>query len=123
MSKKKSYRKVMDYHLAIPSYRRAESLGKKTLNFLRLASAPLPTIYVADDQDLIAYRNLYPEYEIVKAVKGMCAVRNWIQEHQPIGKRIVFMDDDIEEVVEYYSEDGKPKKRKVRDFNKLIEEA
>lgn len=111
----------MDYHLAVPSYRRADLFGKKTLKFLRLSHAPNPVVYVADDQDLVAYRNLYPDLDIRLAVKGMCAVRNFIQNEQPLGKKIVFLDDDIEEI--YCLNPSTKKKEKVRDFNRLIQTA
>lgn len=116
----------MDYHLAIPSHRRAEMLGKKTLKFLHESKAPPPTIYVADDQDLVAYRNLYPDLQIILAPKGIAATRNYIQDSQPLGKKIVFIDDDIEEiyhlVITSALADGKPAKRKVRDFSGLVKE-
>ena len=85
----------MEYHLAIPSHRRAEMLGKKTLTFLRASNAPKPTVYVSDEQDLTDYRNLYPELEICLAPKGIAATRNYIQDIQPLGKKIVYIDDDI----------------------------
>lgn len=113
----------MEYHLAIPSHRRAEMLGQKTLNFLKLSNAPTPTIYVADQEDLTAYRNLYPELTIVLAPKGISKTRNYVQEQQPLGKKIVFIDDDIEEVVYLVERDMKKTKMKVRDFNGFIEMA
>lgn len=113
----------MEYHLAIPSHRRAEMLGKKTLKFLKESGAPKPTIYVADQEDLTTYRNLYPELEILLAPKGIAPTRNHIQNLQPLGKKIVFIDDDIEEVCHLDFTSKKPKKYKVRDFNTLIEEA
>lgn len=111
---------MSDYHLAVPSYRRAESFGKKTLRFLRAAGAPNPTVYVADQQDYDAYKALYPELDIRIAIKGMCAVRNFIQDEQPLGKKILFMDDDITEIYRLDFQSEKPKKIKVRDFNALV---
>ena len=112
----------MDYHLAIPSHRRAEMLGKKTLRFLRESRGPKPTIYVADEEDLTAYRNLYPELSIVLAPKGIAKTRNFVQDTQPLGKKIVFIDDDIEEVYHLDLSETRPKKYKVRDFEELIRE-
>ena len=112
----------MDYHLAIPSYRRAEMLGKKTLRFLQASGAPTPTIYVADQQDYDAYKALYPDLPIVIAQKGLVNCRNFIQNNQPIGKKIVFIDDDIEDIYRLdFTALPKQKKLKIRDFNKLIE--
>lgn len=112
----------MDYHLAIPSHRRAAMLGAKTLKFLRLSNAPKPTVYVADDQDLVEYRNLYPDLEICLAPKGIAATRNYIQDVQPLGKRIVYIDDDIEEVYHLDLSTETPRKYKVRDFDTLVQE-
>ena len=100
-------------------------LGKKTLKFLRESGAPKPTIYVGDAEDLKAYRNLYPDLEILVAPKGIAATRNYIQDTQPLGKKIVFIDDDIEEVVHLELKNPLPlkqKKYKVRDFNALVQE-
>ena len=112
----------MDYHLAIPSHRRAEMLGQKTLNFLRLSNGPKPTVYVSDEQDLTDYRNLYPDLEICLAPKGIAATRNYVQDIQPLGKKIVYIDDDIIDVYHLDFSTAKPTKYKVRDFNALIVE-
>lgn len=112
----------MDYHLAIPSHRRSEMLGKKTLNFLRLSNAPSPTVYVSDEKDLTDYRNLYPNLDIRLAPVGIAAARNYIQDTQPLGKKIVYIDDDIEDIFHLDFSSEKPKKYKVRDFNALMEE-
>lgn len=117
---KNLYPPQMNYHLAVPSYRRAEMFGKKTYAFLKRSGAPLPTVYVADTQDYDAYHALYPELDVRIAVKGMCAVRNFIQDEQPLGQRIVFMDDDIEEIYRLDFLSQKPKKIKIRDFNQFI---
>lgn len=97
-------------------------LGKKTLNFLRVSGAPKPTIYVADQEDLTAYRNLYPDLPILLAPKGIAATRNFIQDSQPLGKKIVFIDDDIEEVFHLDLSASTIKKYKVRDFDALVQE-
>jgi hypothetical protein len=119
----------MDYHLAIPSHRRAKLLGDKTLHFLKESKGPKPTIYVADEEDLTAYRNLYPDLPILLAPKGIAATRNFIQDSQPIGKKIVFIDDDIIDIFHLDVKNhhintvtSKPKKYKVRDFDALVQE-
>jgi hypothetical protein len=120
---------ILDYHLAIPSHRRAKLLGDKTLHFLKESNGPKPTIYVADEEDLTAYRNLYPDLPILIAPKGIAATRNFIQDTQPLGKKIVFIDDDIIDIFHLDVKNhhintitSKPKKYKVRDFNALIQE-
>lgn len=113
----------MDYHLAVPSYRRARLFGNKTYNFLKLSHAPLPVVYVADQQDYNEYKTLYPELDIRIAMKGLCNVRNFILHEQPLGKKIVMMDDDIEDVYCLDLSTQKPKKRRVRDFSILIANA
>ena len=111
----------MEYHIAVPSYRRAEMFGKKTLRFLRASGAPNPTVYVADQQDYDAYKALYPELEIVIAVPGLCAARNWIQDHLPLGQKIMFLDDDINEIYCLdFTSSRKMKKNKIRNFPEFV---
>lgn len=115
----------MDYHLAIPTHRRAVMLGQKTLKFLALSGAPKPTLYVGDEQDRQEYSVLYPDLEIHIAPKGIAATRNFVQDTQPLGSKIVFIDDDIEEVVHLdlsYPLPLKQRKVKVRNFDSLIQE-
>lgn len=113
----------MEFHLAVPSYRRAEAFGKKTYAFLKRSGSLKPTVYVADNQDYEAYKVLYPELDIRIAVKGLTAARKFIMDNQPLGQHIVMMDDDIEEVVALDLTMEKPKKKKVRNFQTLIENA
>lgn len=97
-----------DWVIAIPSYRRAETLRDKTLKTLTSYDIPVSKIHV-----FVANRDEYDEYKkaltpgtyghIHIAEKGMAAVRNFITRFFPIGKPIFNMDDDIAGFLEYSS--------------------
>lgn len=108
----------MNYHLAVCSHRRAIQFGLKTLHFLNLSKAPLPTVYVADEVDYAHYKTLYPHLEVVITQKGLANARNFVVDRRPVGERIVFLDDDVEDIVELVQ----GRKQKVRDFNRLVQE-
>jgi hypothetical protein len=110
---------MLNYHLAIPSHRRAKTLILKTLSFLRATDAPQPTIYVVDQKDVDDYKALDPTLTLVIAPKGIAATRNYIQETQPIDSKIVFIDDDIKAVWRLLED---KKKERVRNFDQLVKE-
>lgn len=117
-TRKKSY---FQYEIAIPSYKRAETLRDKTLTVLKGYNIPSDkiTIFVADKDEESIYKNtLLPETygKIVIGVKGMGAIRNFITEYYPIGTYIVNIDDDIKGFLEY--DDTKP--RKERPLRSLL---
>jgi cellulose synthase/poly-beta-1,6-N-acetylglucosamine synthase-like glycosyltransferase len=111
-TRKKNY---FQYEIAVPSYKRHETLRDKTLTILKAYNIPSDkiTIFVADkDQESIYKETLVPgSYgKIVVGVKGMGAIRNFITEYYPIGTCIVNIDDDIKGFLEY--DDTKPRKEK-----------
>jgi hypothetical protein len=110
---------MLNYHLAIPSHRRAKTLLDKTLAFLRTSDAPEPTIYVVDQKDVDDYKALDPTLNIVIAPRGIAATRNYIQDTQPLDTKIVFIDDDIKAVWRLIAD---KKKERVRNFDQLVKE-
>jgi len=89
-----------DWIIAIPSYKRAETLRDKTLSVLKSYNIPSQKIhvFVADKSEYETYKTtLEPKSygHLHIAVPGMMAVRNFITEFFPVGKAIFNMDDDI----------------------------
>jgi len=93
----------MEYIIAIPSYKRAELCNNKTLKMLKDNNI-LPIniiVFVANEDEYTEYetkldRALYGE--IIIGVKGLVQQRQFIMNHYPINKNIVFFDDDIASV-------------------------
>ena len=86
--------------VAIPSYKRAGTIAKKTLNFLKVSKYPAERIhiFVADDEEYKDYKRLVPEElygEIIVGVKGLCPQRNFISSFYPDDEILVQMDDDV----------------------------
>jgi len=110
--------------IAIPSYKRAETLRDKTLAVLKHYKIPLHKIhvFVANKQEYDTYKNTldpksYGHLHI--AEPGMAAVRNFITRHFPIGKPIFNMDDDIRGFIEY-SDGAKRNERPLHSLNDAI---
>lgn len=104
-----------DYVVAIPSYKRQETLQEKTLQMLEHYKIPASKIFlfVADKDEETNYRNAIDAKrynKIVVGIKGLAPVRNFIAGYFPIGKKIVFCDDDIKSFLEFDA--SKPRKEK-----------
>jgi hypothetical protein len=110
--------------IAIPSYKRAETLRDKTLAVLKEYKIPTERIHV-----FVANKTEYDTYKTVLdpasyghmhiAEPGMAAVRNFITGFFPIGKPIFNMDDDIRGFIEY-SESGRRNERPLRSLSDAI---
>ena len=88
----------MTFHIAIPSYRRAEVLRDKTLRFLHKegVDSSCITIFVADNEEAEYYHCIVDaSYNIVVGRKGLCRQRQFIREYYPVGDYILSLDDDI----------------------------
>jgi hypothetical protein len=92
--------------IAIPSYKRAETLRDKTLRVLAEYRIPRDRIhvFVATKEEADTYRatldpTTYGHLHI--AEPGMAAVRNYITRFFPVGKQIFNMDDDIRGFLEW----------------------
>lgn len=110
--------------IAIPSYKRAETLRDKTLTVLREHAIPPQKIhvFVANKQEYDTYKttldpNSYGHMHI--AEPGMAAVRNFITRFFPVGAPIFNMDDDIRGFIEY-SDGAKRNERPLRSLSAAI---
>lgn len=108
-------RGIFPYEIAIPSYKRPETLRDKTLAILKAYRIPVAkiTVFVADkEQEKIYRETLKPGTygKIVVGIVGMGAIRNFISNYYTIGTPIVNIDDDIKGFLEYDAD--KPRKEK-----------
>jgi hypothetical protein len=104
-----------DFEIAIPSYKRPETLRDKTLATLTHYKIPTKciTVFVANKEQETIYKDtLKPGTynKIIIGVKGMGNIRNFITEYYPIGTKIVNIDDDIKGFLEY--DETAPRKEK-----------
>ena len=104
-----------EYQIAIPSYNRPEQLSYKTLALLEKhnINKDLITIFVNDDEQLELY-NKIEGYKIIPSYqKGIGKNRTWIRNYYPNGTNLIFLDDDIENVLEKET-------KEVVDLNKFF---
>ena len=125
MAKTRKASKENSWVIAIPSYKRAETLRDKTLTVLQHYRIPAAKIhvFVANKAEYDTYKTTlkpgtYGHMHI--AEPGMAAVRNFITRHFPVGKAIFNMDDDIRGFIEY-SEGAKRNERPLRSLSHAIE--
>jgi hypothetical protein len=114
-----------DWIIAIPSYKRAETLRDKTLTVLQNYRIPTHKIhvFVANKQEHDIYKaTLKPgTYGFMHiAEPGMAAVRNYITRFFPVGKAIFSMDDDIRGFIEY-SAGAHRNEKPLKSLTDLIE--
>lgn len=107
MAGRKTHKKAKHpWVIAIPSYKRAETLRDKTLQVLQSYKIPKDKIHV-----FVANKAEYDTYKATLdpatyghlhiAEPGMAAVRNYITRFFPVGKPIFNMDDDIRGFLEH----------------------
>lgn len=94
----------MNYQICIPSYRRAETLKKKTLATLSKYNIDpnVVTIFVADQAEFNDYTAALastPYKNVVVGELGIGNQRRFIQNYYPVGTKVVSFDDDISEVL------------------------
>jgi hypothetical protein len=95
--------RVDRYQIAIPSYRRQETLKEKTLAFLNRHNIDPKrvTIFVADEAEYKIYTKALKEShynKIVIAAPGLMAARNFMALYYKEGTPVVFIDDDIQDL-------------------------
>jgi hypothetical protein len=112
----------MDWRIAIPSYKRSETIRKKTLKYLLedcLIDASKIDIFIADEKEKLDYNYLEKEgLRIIVGVPTLMAQRNFITNYYEDGQMILNMDDDIEGI--YEKVDDKNTRLVIR-LDKLIE--
>lgn len=115
---------MIDYEIAIPSYKRPETIKKKTLKVLESYNIDPKriTIFVADETEYESYQYSLmhtPYKNVVIGVPTIGAQRNFIERYYPEGTKLMMFDDDIEEIQVKISEQ---KLGRVEDLEKEIVE-
>lgn len=114
----------MAFEVAIPSYKRPETLTRKTLHTL-LAGGILPaciTVFVADRQEYARYlQTLVPGTygHLIIGQPTLQGARGFIQTHYPEGTPVVNVDDDVSGILQATS---MKQLQAVPDLPALIEE-
>jgi len=89
----------MNVRIAIPTYKRSDTIADKTLKYLKSVNYPASLIYlfvVAEEESL--YREKVPEDmygRIVIGPLGLCEMRNRITDFFEENEIILQMDDDV----------------------------
>tara|TARA_Y100000310_G_scaffold202339_1_gene202480 strand:+ start:162 stop:947 length:786 start_codon:yes stop_codon:yes gene_type:complete len=95
----------MDYIIAIPTYKRSQSISQKTLKVLKRHRIPKEKIYlfVANNNEKKEYQTNVPNKyygQLIVGRLGLKNQRNFINKYFPEGQYIVEMDDDIESILQ-----------------------
>lgn len=115
------------YVIAIPSYKRAETLREKTLEVLQEFKVPASRIYVfvanAEEKKLYEQTLEKGTYgHLIVGVPGMAAIRNFITSYFPVGTPILNIDDDIKGFIQY-SPSARRHESPLRDFDGFVRQA
>ena len=92
----------MDYKIAIPSYKRSETIKSKTLQLLSKYNIDKHkiTIFVANkEEEKIYNKSLNGQYKIVVGVPTIGKQRNFIEQYYSEGTKLMMFDDDIDAVM------------------------
>jgi hypothetical protein len=110
--------------VAIPSYKRSDTIQKKTLAILEKYRIPASKryIFVADKEEEKEYKEKIPSNmyaKIIVAERGLVNARNFIFRYFPVGTPIVEMDDDILSLIEYSSR-AKRHEKELEDLKSVF---
>ena len=100
-----------DYVVAIPTYKRYDEITTKTLPTLKRGKVDKKRIYVfvANKTEEKLYREkMDPDtyHKIVVGKKGLVPQRRYISQYFPAGKKIVSMDDDVQNMIQLKKDDS-----------------
>lgn len=113
-----------DYVIAIPSYKREETLKNKTLRVLQEQRIPKEKIFifVGNQEEYEKYQQVLPKYynQIVIGQVGMMNIRNFITDYFPEKQKIFNMDDDITDFIKLTKERKKIDKKKISEKKGII---
>ena len=117
--------KKVDYVIAIPSYKRAETLRDKSLEILKTyhIDPKKIDIFVAnkdEEEEYIKILDPKSYHKIVVGVPKIGPQRNFISDYYPVGKPVIHMDDDIKGFIEYTTKTKRHEKPLV-NLEKVIQ--
>lgn len=118
------HKKLSDWVVCIPSYKRAEGVRDKTLSVLKEYGIERRRIFifVATPEEETEYLRVVPKNmynKIIVAAPGLPNARNFISDYFPKGKHILCMDDDVTGFVELEEATGKG--IRLKSLKKLVE--
>lgn len=113
---------MVDYVVSVPTFKRPETIKKKTLRVLDEYGIDKSkiTVFVSGPEEYEAYsKSLEGKYNIIDSgVKTIGGTRNFIEKYYPEGTYLMTFDDDLNEVQVKISEQ---KLGRVDDLEKLIQ--
>jgi len=113
---------MVDYVISVPSYKRSETIKKKTLKLLDEygINKDKITVFVSNSEEYDSYnKSLEGKYNIVNSnVPTIGATRNFIEKYYPENTYLMTFDDDLNEI---QVKVGEQKLGKVDDLEKLIQ--
>lgn len=91
----------MSYVIAIPSYRRSTTICVKTLAMLKRYGIDMRLVHVfVVPEEYAEYREkIESEVTVIAGVLGLVKQRKFITDYFPVDSYIVFLDDDIEDLL------------------------
>lgn len=125
VNKTRKAQKKFDYVIAIPSYKRADTLKNKSLKTLEEYGIDPKKIhiFVANKEEEEIYKNALEKGTYGKIIVGVPKIgpqRNFISDYYPVGKPVIHMDDDIQGFIEY-DEKAKRSEKKLQNLEKVIQ--
>mgnify|MGYP006408863109 FL=1 len=111
--------------IAIPSYKRADILIKKTLPLLKIYGIEDTEIdiFVATNEEYDIYKEaLDNDMNIIVGEVGMGNIRLFMAGYYNEGEEIVYIDDDIEKIERLFIVEGKKKIEPIADLRYIIDE-
>ena len=118
--------RINQYQVAIPSYKRDQTLIKRTLSVLQAhkISPKRVTIFVANEDEYKIYKAALkdsPYRRLVIAEPGIQQVRNFMWNYYAEGTPVLFMDDDIQKVQTVQRDKGNhPKLVDIENFERDV---
>ena len=112
-----------DYVVAIPSYRRPQTLKNKSLRVLQEHKIDPNRIhiFVADKEQEKVYQDELPKgsyKKIIVGVPGIKNIRNFMPNYFKEGQKIFYMDDDIGQIFENFNNNHVPKRLDKNTYDK-----
>jgi len=116
---------MVNYVVAIPSYKRQDILIKKSLKTLKDGGVDAKKIhiFVANDEERVNYEKVVPKAlygKIVVGEKGIANQRKFIVRYFPENQYVISIDDDIEQIEKM---NGPTKLVKITNVDKFFQDA
>ena len=110
-SKRTKKKNNIDYVVAIPTYKRYNEITTKTLPTLKRGKVDKKRIYVfvaSKIEEKLYREKMDPDtyHKIVVGKKGLVPQRRYISQYFPVGKNIVSMDDDVQNMIQLKRDDS-----------------